>query len=82
MADDAVIAAVTDLAHAFGFSVAAEGVETERQDEAVRAVGCEFAQGFFYARPMSAAGISALLAAGPAKPLRLPEPLHALTIAL
>jgi diguanylate cyclase (GGDEF)-like protein len=57
----AVVAAVTHLAHAFGLTVVAEGVETQRQHDAVRAVGCEAAQGYFYARPMPASEIGAYL---------------------
>lgn len=48
------LAAVTDLAHALGLSVTAEGVETEQQAVVVARVGCESAQGFYYARPMLA----------------------------
>jgi diguanylate cyclase (GGDEF)-like protein len=68
-----IVAAVTNLAHALGFSVTAEGVETQQQCEAVRDVGCESAQGFFYARPMSAVRIGALLAAGASTSLQIPE---------
>jgi diguanylate cyclase (GGDEF)-like protein len=50
----AVVAAVADLAHAFGLNVIAEGVETQGQHDAIRDVGCESAQGYFYARPMPA----------------------------
>ena len=57
----AVVAAVTHLAHVLGLSVVAEGVETESQRDQVRAIGCESAQGFLYARPMSASAISAYL---------------------
>jgi EAL domain-containing protein (putative c-di-GMP-specific phosphodiesterase class I) len=48
-----IVAAVTHLAHALGFTVTAEGVETARQNDEVVALGCEFAQGFLYGRPMS-----------------------------
>jgi diguanylate cyclase (GGDEF)-like protein len=75
----AIVAAVTRLAHVLGLTVIAEGVETESQRDRVSAIGCEAAQGFFYARPMSAAAISSHLDAmpmgphnGPAGPLRLP----------
>jgi EAL domain-containing protein (putative c-di-GMP-specific phosphodiesterase class I) len=58
-----ITAAVTNLAHILGLSVTAEGVETEDQRDAVQAIGCEFAQGYFYARPMPSSGIVAELAA-------------------
>ena len=50
----AVVAAVTNLAHAFGLTVVAEGVETQGQHDVVCELGCESAQGFFYAKPMPA----------------------------
>jgi diguanylate cyclase (GGDEF)-like protein len=57
----AIVAAITNLAHVLGFTVTAEGVETQRQCDEVRAIGCELGQGYFYSRPMPAAGIGARL---------------------
>ena len=62
----AIISAVASLAHALGMGVVAEGVETAEQREAVIAVGCESAQGYFYARPLSLPALNDLLAASPA----------------
>jgi predicted signal transduction protein with EAL and GGDEF domain len=56
-AGSAVVAAVTNLAHVLGISVVAEGVETQSQSDAISDVGCECAQGYFYARPMTASAI-------------------------
>jgi EAL domain-containing protein (putative c-di-GMP-specific phosphodiesterase class I) len=42
------------LADAFGVRVVAEGVETTRQRDGLRKVGCRYTQGFLYARPLSA----------------------------
>lgn len=50
----------------------AEGVETQTQRDQVRAMGCESAQGYFFARPMPAAAISEQLGAIPTGPLHLP----------
>ncbi|HWF40781.1 MAG TPA: GGDEF domain-containing phosphodiesterase, partial [Acidothermaceae bacterium] len=61
--NETITAAVTNLAHILGLSVTAEGVETGDQHDAVQAVGCEFAQGYFYARPMPLSGIITELAA-------------------
>jgi diguanylate cyclase (GGDEF)-like protein len=57
----AIVAAVTNLAHVLGLAVVAEGVETQFQRDEVSAMGCEFAQGFFYAAPMPASAIGAHL---------------------
>lgn len=56
-----ILAAVTNLAHVLDLPVTAEGVETRRQHDEVRGLGCELAQGFFYAHPMSATRIERLL---------------------
>jgi diguanylate cyclase (GGDEF)-like protein len=67
-----VVAAVTDLAHLLGMNVTAEGVETEQQQDEVVSIGCEFAQGFLYARPMTAPALSTQLTASPDRLLYLP----------
>ena len=74
----AVVAAITDMAHALGLTVTAEGVETQLQRDEVNALGCESAQGYFYARPMPASAISAHLGAAPTSVLHLPASLDAL----
>ncbi|MFG6448297.1 putative bifunctional diguanylate cyclase/phosphodiesterase [Roseateles sp. BYS180W] len=53
----AVVDAVVKLAHALGLRVVAEGVETERQQNALLALGCDEFQGYLFARPMSAQAI-------------------------
>lgn len=53
-ADQAIVRAVVDLAHAFGRTCVAEGVEKPEHLQALRAMGCELAQGFAIARPMPA----------------------------
>lgn len=39
-------------AHALGMEVTAEGVETPGQVAIVRDLGCDLAQGYYFARPM------------------------------
>ena len=48
-----IIGHIVAMAHDLGLKVVAEGVETEKQVDYLRTVNCDFAQGFFYARPMS-----------------------------
>ena len=52
--DFAIVAAVVNLAHALGLSVAAEGVETRGQLAQLRTLECDLAQGFLFARPQPA----------------------------
>ncbi len=59
----AIIAAVVGMADGLGLRVIAEGVETEEHVAHLRALGCESAQGFLFARPCPPAGIAALLSA-------------------
>lgn len=51
--------AMMNLAHVLGFSVVAEGVETQQQHDEISAGGCEFAQGYFGAATITAPQISA-----------------------
>jgi EAL domain-containing protein (putative c-di-GMP-specific phosphodiesterase class I) len=53
-AADAIVAAVTNLSHALGLSVVAEGVETEEQLIAIRALRCDRAQGFYWSASLPA----------------------------
>jgi len=57
--DAAVIRAVLLLGNAFGFSVIAEGVETEEQANRLRRKGCEEVQGYLFGRPMPASDFAA-----------------------
>jgi diguanylate cyclase (GGDEF)-like protein/PAS domain S-box-containing protein len=59
----AIVAAVMGMAHALDLRVVAEGVETADQVVRLRTLGCDEAQGFFYARPGAAVDIDARLVA-------------------
>ncbi|HEY8217711.1 MAG TPA: EAL domain-containing protein [Acidimicrobiia bacterium] len=50
--DATIVASVIDLAHALGFEIVAEGVETDAQREALVELGCDAIQGHVVARPM------------------------------
>lgn len=52
--DSAIAAAIIALARALDLQVIAEGVETRRQLDELRRLGCEAAQGYLWARPMPA----------------------------
>lgn len=50
----AMVAAVVQVARTLGLQVVAEGVETEAQAQALREAGCTLAQGWLHGRPMDA----------------------------
>jgi diguanylate cyclase (GGDEF)-like protein/PAS domain S-box-containing protein len=52
--DSVIVDSTIDLAHNFSLSVVAEGVEDKETLEALIAKGCDQAQGYFIAKPMSA----------------------------
>ncbi|MCU1399071.1 MAG: Diguanylate cyclase protein [Acidimicrobiales bacterium] len=56
-----IVTAITAMAHDLGFTVVAEGVETEVEHDAVTAIGCDYAQGFLYGRPTSCLAIESIL---------------------
>ena len=61
--DAAIVAAVIAMARGLGVTVVAEGVETEEQLAELRRLGCDGAQGYFFARPQSADKIERLFTA-------------------
>ncbi|WP_198321150.1 putative bifunctional diguanylate cyclase/phosphodiesterase [Azohydromonas aeria] len=65
----AVVQAALQVARALALEVVAEGVETAAQAQALAALGCERAQGWFYARPVEPGAVpSLLLGAAPETP--------------
>jgi diguanylate cyclase (GGDEF)-like protein len=60
-ASQAIVTAIIQLAHGIGMSVVCEGVETAQQHHKVTGLGSDSCQGFYFAKPMPAASVSALL---------------------
>lgn len=61
---DAVVTAVVTLGNAFGLEVVAEGIETRTQRDRLVELGCEFAQGFYFAKPLASIEAEAVFARG------------------
>jgi predicted signal transduction protein with EAL and GGDEF domain len=58
----AIVNAIARLGESLNLPVTAEGVESAEIEERLRAIGCAKAQGWFYGKPLSAAGVRRLLA--------------------
>jgi diguanylate cyclase (GGDEF)-like protein len=56
-----VIRTIISLASTLGLDVVAEGVETEDQRERLKALDCEFCQGYLFSRPVDAEAATAML---------------------
>jgi PAS domain S-box-containing protein len=64
--DGTIVRTIIEMAHSLGFTVIAEGVETEEQAAFLRLLRCEQAQGYLFARPMSAEDLALGLSSQPA----------------
>ncbi|MGZ9812608.1 sensor domain-containing protein [Pseudoroseicyclus sp. H15] len=56
--DTAIVRSVIGLAHSFGKTVVAEGVETADQEASLRRLGCDDAQGYLYGKAMTATDLA------------------------
>jgi diguanylate cyclase (GGDEF)-like protein/PAS domain S-box-containing protein len=62
--DEGIVSSVIDLARVLGMETIAEGVESVEQAERLRELGCRFAQGYLFSKPMAAEEMGELLATG------------------
>ena len=60
-----MVGAIVVLAHNLGMDVVAEGVETIEQVAQLQSLGCEYAQGFYFARAVDPATAEGLIASQP-----------------
>ncbi|MEW6350377.1 MAG: EAL domain-containing protein [Thermodesulfobacteriota bacterium] len=59
-----IVRAIITMAHSMGLKVVAEGVETRKNLESLQSLGCDYAQGYYLARPLSADDFAALVTRG------------------
>jgi diguanylate cyclase (GGDEF)-like protein/PAS domain S-box-containing protein len=64
--DQAIVGSVMAVAKALGLHVTAEGIETPSQLELLAELGCDEAQGYLFAPPLSAGALERMLVATPA----------------
>ena len=56
-----IVHSIVGLAQALEMKIVAEGIETEKQMMRLRELGCDFGQGYLFARPQPAADVLALI---------------------
>ncbi len=59
--DHEIVRAIVQLAHNLGLEVMAEGIEQETQLRELQGMGCEYGQGYLFAKALPAAEVEALL---------------------
>ena len=65
--DAMIVRTVIEFGHNFGLTVVAEGVETKEVLDALTALGCDEAQGYFICKPQACEPLKSWLATGPWK---------------
>ena len=63
-ADRALINATVAMAHGLHLKVVVEGVETEEQLACLKELGCDYAQGYLFSKPVSAKDMTGMLESG------------------
>jgi diguanylate cyclase (GGDEF)-like protein/PAS domain S-box-containing protein len=57
-----IVRTIVDLGHSLGMSVVAEGIETLDHVNHLKAIGCEFGQGYYFSKPVDVEAARGLLA--------------------
>ena len=65
-----VVRAAVRLAHELGIEIIAEGIETEGHAKFLLSAGCEYGQGYYFSKPVSAEHATALLRLGTIRPIQ------------
>ena len=56
-----IVSTIVMLAHKLGMDVVAEGIETSEEKELLKALNCEYGQGYLFSKPIATAAVSQLL---------------------
>jgi diguanylate cyclase (GGDEF)-like protein len=59
--DQALVKSILTLADSLSIEVLAEGVESQPQEETLLSLGCDYAQGFYYSKPIPVSEIPAFI---------------------
>jgi EAL domain-containing protein (putative c-di-GMP-specific phosphodiesterase class I) len=56
-----MVSAISQLAHALSLQMVAEGIEAPEQVTTLRGLACQFGQGYYFARPLTAGALAEIL---------------------
>ena len=59
--DQALVKSIITLADSLSIEVLAEGIETQEQETSLIGLGCDYAQGFFYSKPLPVSDIPSFI---------------------
>lgn len=59
-----IVHTIISLADNLGMDVVAEGIETVEQADELKSLGCQYAQGYFFSKPINKSSVEALLKSG------------------
>ncbi|RYF38053.1 MAG: EAL domain-containing protein, partial [Cytophagaceae bacterium] len=59
--NDEIVGTIISMARGLSMSIVAEGVETAEQLKGLRDLGCLYAQGFYFSRPVPAEEIEVMM---------------------
>jgi diguanylate cyclase (GGDEF)-like protein/PAS domain S-box-containing protein len=59
--ESVMVSAISQLGHALNLQLVAEGIELREQVTALRGLACQFGQGYYFAKPLTATALAELL---------------------
>src|SRR4030081_243617 len=69
----AIVQMIMSLGRSLGMEMVAEGVETAKQADLLKSLGCEFAQGYFFSKPIDQEGMAEVLLRSRGSAYKLPQ---------
>jgi predicted signal transduction protein with EAL and GGDEF domain len=69
----AIVQMIMSLGSSLGMEMVAEGVETAEQASLLESLGCEYAQGYFFSKPIDQKGMAEVLLKSSGNAYRLPQ---------
>jgi len=68
-----IVRTILSLGNNLGMGIVAEGVESHEQAELLRSLGCEYAQGYFFSKPLDPDEVARILVTSEPRSFTLPQ---------